>query len=95
VIDVADRANVDVNLLHGNTRTPGARKRARDAPGPRPNRLCDLFFTPSETRAVRPAMRMRQGHGETTTGSGRASRRQRRVSLIVRPLDRFLTYMIN
>jgi hypothetical protein len=76
VIDVADRANVDVNLLHGNTRTPGARKRARDAPGPRPNRLCDLFFTPSETRAVRPAMRMGEGHEKRTEGSRTAARRE-------------------
>jgi hypothetical protein len=52
VIDVADRADVDVNLLH-LSKLPGCDEQPKGYVAALPNRFCDFFSTTSETRASR------------------------------------------
>jgi hypothetical protein len=53
VVDVTDRTDVDVDLFH-DAQLPGCHEQPFGPVVPRPNRCCDLFSTPSETRASGP-----------------------------------------
>src|SRR5262249_45970878 len=50
VVDVPNRADVDVNLLH-DKQLPRLQRATIRVVAPEPNRFSDLFSTPSETRA--------------------------------------------